>query len=117
YHMGWDGIHEGTSPEVHVTLAPNPSHLEFVNPVVVGMARAVQDDTSVRGSPLRDPNAAVPILVHGDAAFPGQGVVPETLNMSGLEGYTVGGAIHIIANNQVGFTTNPSAARSTRYAS
>lgn len=117
YHMGWEGVHEGTTPEVRVFLAPNPSHLEFVNPVVIGMARAVQDDTSVAGLPPRDWKAALPIVVHGDAAFPGQGVVAETLNMSGLEGYTVGGTIHVIANNQVGFTTNPSAARSTRYAS
>jgi 2-oxoglutarate dehydrogenase E1 component len=117
YHMGWEGIHENTDAEVRVTLAPNPSHLEFVNPVVIGMARAIQDDTRTPGSPARDINAALPILVHGDAAFPGQGVVAETLNMGGLDGYTVGGTIHIIANNQVGFTTNPSAARSTRYAS
>ncbi|HUE96833.1 MAG TPA: 2-oxoglutarate dehydrogenase E1 component [Longimicrobiaceae bacterium] len=117
YHMGWDGVREGTDPEVRVTLAPNPSHLEFVNPVVIGMVRAVQDDTSRPGSPPRDLLAALPILVHGDAAFPGQGVVSETLNMSGLRGYTVGGTLHIIANNQVGFTTSPSAARSTRYAS
>ncbi|MEX2581824.1 MAG: 2-oxoglutarate dehydrogenase E1 component [Gemmatimonadota bacterium] len=118
YHMGWEGIHEGTDPKVKVTLAPNPSHLEFVNPVVIGMARAVQDDTSVPGrKPPRDPKAALPIVVHGDAAFPGQGVVAETLNMSGLEGYTVSGTIHVIVNNQVGFTTNPSSARSTQYAS
>ncbi|MEX2570031.1 MAG: 2-oxoglutarate dehydrogenase E1 component [Gemmatimonadota bacterium] len=117
YHMGWEGYHEGTSPKVRVTLAPNPSHLEFVDPVVIGMARAVQDDTSRPGIPPRDVNAALPILVHGDAAFPGQGVVAETLNLSGLEGYSVGGTIHLIANNQVGFTTNPSGGRSTRYAS
>jgi 2-oxoglutarate dehydrogenase E1 component len=117
YHMGWSGLHEGTTPEVRVSLAPNPSHLEFVNPVVIGMARAAQDETDAPGRPPRDENAALPIIVHGDAAFPGQGVVAETLNMSGLEGYTVSGTIHVIANNQVGFTTNPSSARSTRYAS
>lgn len=117
YHMGWQGVHEGTVPEVTVVLAPNPSHLEFVDPVVIGMARADQDDTSVPGVPPREVSKALAILVHGDAAFPGQGVVAETLNMSGLEGYEVGGTIHIIANNQVGFTTNPSRARSTRYAS
>src|SRR5690606_29920339 len=72
YHMGWDGVREGTDPEVRVTLAPNPSHLEFVNPVVIGMARAVQDTTSTPGTPPRDLLAAMPILVHGDAAFPGQ---------------------------------------------
>lgn len=117
YHMGWDGVHEGTEPEVRVGLAPNPSHLEFVNPVVIGMVRAVQDDTTRRGKPTLDLETALPILVHGDAAFPGQGVVAETLNLSSLDGYTVGGTIHVIVNNQVGFTTNPSAARSTRYAS
>jgi len=117
YHMGWDGLHAGTTPEVRVVLTPNPSHLEFVNPVVIGMARAVQDNTSLPGPPARNENVALPILVHGDAAFPGQGVVAESLNMSGLDGYAVGGTIHVIANNQVGFTTNPSAARSTRYAS
>ena len=117
YHMGWEGIHESAAPDVHVSLAPNPSHLEFVNPVVIGMARAAQDNTDERGAPPRDEIAALPVLVHGDAAFPGQGVVPETLNMSRLDGYRVGGTIHVIANNQVGFTTNPSGARSTRYAS
>ena len=117
YHMGWHGIHEGTVPEVSVVLAPNPSHLEFVNPVVIGMARADQDDTNAPGVPPREVSKALAILVHGDAAFPGQGVVAETLNISGLEGYEVGGTIHIIANNQVGFTTNPSRARSTRYSS
>ncbi len=117
YHMGWQGIHKGTVPEVSVVLAPNPSHLEFVNPVVIGMARASQDDTTAPGTPPREVSKALAIIVHGDAAFPGQGVVAETLNMSGLEGYEVGGTIHIIANNQVGFTTNPSRARSTRYAS
>jgi 2-oxoglutarate dehydrogenase E1 component len=117
YHMGWEGAHAGTEPEIRVTLAPNPSHLEFVNPVVIGMARALQDDTAAAGIPTLEVDNVLPILVHGDAAFPGQGVVAETLNMSGLDGYTVGGTIHIIANNQVGFTTNPSCARSTRYAS
>jgi 2-oxoglutarate dehydrogenase E1 component len=117
YHMGWEGLFSDGKAKVHVRLAPNPSHLEFVNPVVIGMARAAQDDTTVTGAPTLDVKAALPILVHGDAAFPGQGVVAETLNMSGLAGYTVGGTIHVIANNQIGFTTNPSSARSTRYAS
>lgn len=117
YHMGWDGIHAGTTPEVRVLLAPNPSHLEFVNPVVMGMTRAVQDDTSAPGIPPRDEAIALPILVHGDAAFPGQGVVAETLNLSRLNGYRVGGTIHVIVNNQIGFTSNPSDARSTTYAS
>jgi 2-oxoglutarate dehydrogenase E1 component len=117
YHLGWEGFHDDTSPQVRVVLAPNPSHLEFVNPVVAGMARAYQDDTSRPGAPPCDLREALPILVHGDAAFPGQGIVAETLNLSGLDGYRVGGTVHIIVNNQIGFTTNPPAARSTRYAS
>jgi 2-oxoglutarate dehydrogenase E1 component len=117
YHMGWEGVHRFDSRQVRVLLAPNPSHLEFVNPVVVGMTRAAQDETDHAGAPALDVSAALPILVHGDAAFPGQGVVPETLNMGCLDGYTVGGTIHIIANNQIGFTTDPDQGRSTRYAS
>ncbi len=118
YHMGWEGIHSIGEHGVRVRLMPNPSHLEFVNPVVMGMARAAQDDTAQDGvAPTLDLSAALAIVVHGDAAFPGQGVVAETLNMSCLDGYTVGGTIHVIANNQVGFTTNPSASRSTSYAS
>src|SRR4029079_9286563 len=94
---------------------PNPSHLEVVNPVVAGIARARQ---RVKGGPLnaRDEASVLPIVVHGDASFPGEGVVPETLNMSLLRGYRVGGSLHIIANNQVGFTTDPIDARSTHYA-
>src|SRR6185436_19018957 len=97
-------------------LESNPSHLEFVDPVVVGAARAAQ---TTRQGPhaRRDSAAAVPIQLHGDAAFPAQGVVPETLNLQGLDGYTVGGSIHLIQNNQVGFTTDPDDARSTRWAS
>ena len=95
---------------------PNPSHLEVVNPVVAGVARARQ---RVPGGPpdQRDESSVLPIVVHGDASFPGEGVVPETFNMSLLRGYRVGGTLHIIANNQVGFTTDPIDARSTHYAS
>jgi len=117
YHMGWDEEKEIGGRRVRVILSPNPSHLEFVNPVVVGMARASQDDTRRAGAPTLDPDAAVAVLIHGDAAFPGQGVVAETMNMSGLRGYTVGGSLHLIANNQVGFTTDPEDDRSTRYSS
>jgi 2-oxoglutarate dehydrogenase E1 component len=117
YHMGWQDERDVDGAPVRVTLSPNPSHLEFVNPVVVGMARSAQDDTTGPGAPRLDRSAAVPVLIHGDAAFPGQGVVPETFNMMSLPGYTVGGTLHIIANNQVGFTTNPEQDRSTRYAS
>ncbi|HEU4556502.1 MAG TPA: 2-oxoglutarate dehydrogenase E1 component [Longimicrobium sp.] len=117
YHMGWDEEKEIGGRTVRVTLSPNPSHLEFVNPVVIGMTRASQDDTTHAGAPTVDHRAAVAVLIHGDAAFPGQGVVAETLNMSGLRGYTVGGTLHLIANNQVGFTTDPEDDRSTRFAS
>jgi 2-oxoglutarate dehydrogenase E1 component len=103
---------------VAVTLVPNPSHLEVVNPVLNGLARARQ--RVMLGERLtgeHDPSAVTPVVVHGDAAFPGEGIVAETLNMSRLRGYAVGGSLHIIANNQVGFTTDPIDARSTHYAS
>ncbi|MEA2598731.1 MAG: 2-oxoglutarate dehydrogenase component [Thermomicrobiales bacterium] len=118
YHLGarlLRGQH-GMMVEVPLVLAPNPSHLEAVNPVVEGMVRASQDITDKPGKPERDNLASMAILIHGDAAFPGQGVVAETLNLSALPGYTTGGTIHIIVNNQVGFTTDPSDARSTLYA-
>jgi 2-oxoglutarate dehydrogenase E1 component len=117
YHMGWEDEKEIAGRAIRVTLSPNPSHLEFVDPVVVGMTRASQDDTSRPGPPALDFDAAFAVMIHGDAAFPGQGVVAETLNLSGLRGYTVGGTLHLIANNQVGFTTDPQDDRSTRYAS
>lgn len=116
YHHGARGDYETRGgARVDVVLAPNPSHLEFVNPVVAGMARVWQFDNEE--SRTQDRDRIVPILIHGDAAFAAEGVVAETLNMSGLEGYTVGGTIHIIANNQIGFTTTPSEGRSTRYSS
>ena len=102
------------SGEVTITLAPNPSHLEAVDPVVEGWTRAEQTDRS-GGAGIHDPFVALPILIHGDASFAGQGVVTETLNLSSLDGYTTGGTLHLIANNQVGFTTNPNEGRSTRY--
>jgi 2-oxoglutarate dehydrogenase E1 component len=117
YHMGYTGAREvpGAGP-VAVELVPNPSHLEVVNPVVAGVARAWQRVAG--GAPNeRDEASVLPIVVHGDAAFPGEGVVPETLNLSLLRGYRVGGTLHIIGNNQVGFTTDPMDARSTHYAS
>jgi 2-oxoglutarate dehydrogenase E1 component len=117
YHKGYRRAYSGEGGEMPITLAPNPSHLEFVNPVVVGRARAAQEDRTLPGAPARDGKASLAILIHGDAAFPGQGVVAETLNLGRLKGYTVGGTIHIIANNQVGFTTDPGDARSTLYAS
>jgi 2-oxoglutarate dehydrogenase E1 component len=117
YHMGWEDEREVGGRKVRVRLSPNPSHLEFVNPVVVGMTRAAQDDTSRAGPPQVDHAKAIGVLIHGDAAFPGQGTVAETFNMQSLPGYAVGGTLHIIANNQVGFTTDPQQGRSTRYSS
>ncbi|HXV58145.1 MAG TPA: 2-oxoglutarate dehydrogenase E1 component [Gaiellaceae bacterium] len=116
YHHGAEGVRTTPSGEVVVTLAANPSHLEYVDPVVEGSTRAAQTDhESAEGG--HDPSAALAILIHGDAAFPGQGVVAETLNLAGLAGYTTGGTLHLIANNQVGFTTDPEEGRSTRYSS
>ncbi len=117
YHHGAAGVFTSwTGRKIQVTLMPNPSHLEAVDPVVVGSARARQTDRSTPD--LRyDPQAVVPILIHGDAAFAGQGVVAETLNLARLDGYATGGTLHIIANNQVGFTTDPRDARSTDFAS
>jgi 2-oxoglutarate dehydrogenase E1 component len=117
YHLGAEGTYATPSGEpLTVLLAPNPSHLEFVNAIVAGMTRAKQSDRHTR-TLRRDEDLVVPIVIHGDAAFSGQGVVPETLNLARLAGYRVGGTLHIIANNQVGFTTNPSEARSTDYSS
>ncbi len=118
YHLGARRAQgaAGETVEVPVVLAPNPSHLEFVNPVVEGMARASQDRRDEPGPPRQDTTASLAILLHGDAAFPGQGIVAETLNLSGLPGYTVGGTIHVIVNNQIGFTTDVPDARSTLFA-
>ncbi len=117
YHHGTQGTYQlpdgGT---IRVNLESNPSHLEYVSPVVEGATRAAQ--TSRKGPHAhQDTNAAVPIVIHGDASFPAQGVVPETLNLQALDGYKVGGTVHLIMNNQIGFTTDPDDARSTRWAS
>ncbi len=117
YHLGADGTYTPPSGgDLHVTLSPNPSHLEAVNPVVEGHARAQQSDRSA-GAATHDPDRTIPILIHGDAAFAAQGVVAETFNMARLAGYTTGGTLHLIANNQVGFTTEPREGRSTTYSS
>ena len=111
YHLGFSGDRLNSHGQtVHVSLAPNPSHLEAIDPVVEGRTRAKQ-------TRFKDHNRkhGLPILIHGDAAFAGQGLVAETLNLSQLEGYTTGGTIHIIVNNQIGFTTAPDDARSTPY--
>ena len=118
YHLGAEHIlGEGATVDLKVVLAPNPSHLEFVNPVVEGMARATQDVRDKPGEPSQEVDRSLPVLIHGDAAFPGEGVVAETLNLWHLKGYCVGGTIHIIANNQLGFTTDPEDSRSTHFAS
>jgi 2-oxoglutarate decarboxylase len=117
YHHGTQGTYQ--LPEggtIRVNLESNPSHLEYVSPVVEGATRAAQ--TSRKGPHAhQDTNAAVPIVIHGDASFPGQGVVAETFNLQALDGYKIGGTVHIITNNQIGFTTDPDDARSTRWAS
>jgi 2-oxoglutarate dehydrogenase E1 component len=118
YHMGASrAIKDGHELDMHVSMPPNPSHLEAINPVLEGMARAAATDASAPGRPVVDPDKALPILIHGDAAFAGQGVVAETLNLCRLDGYYTGGTIHVIANNQLGFTTDPEDAFSTLYAS
>jgi 2-oxoglutarate dehydrogenase E1 component len=112
YHLGATGTHlADTGETITVTVAPNPSHLEFVNPVVEGMVRAKQDAIGDR-----DHGRVLPVLLHGDAAFAGQGVVAETMHLSGLHGYRTGGTIHVVVNNQIGFTTLPEDARSSTYA-
>jgi 2-oxoglutarate dehydrogenase E1 component len=113
YHLGAVGKYESpTGADIRVELAANPSHLEAVDPVVMGMARAMQDQIDRPGS-----FSVLPVLIHGDAAFAGQGVVAECLAMSDISGYRVGGTIHLIINNQIGFTTSPQFARSSIYCS
>ncbi len=112
YHLGQKGtVVTEKGGRILVRMAPNPSHLEAVNPVIEGMARALQDKHGEHGA-----DRFIPLLVHGDAAFMGQGVVAETLNMSQLEGYHTGGTIHLVINNQIGFTAAPRDTRSTLYA-
>jgi multifunctional 2-oxoglutarate metabolism enzyme len=113
YHLGASGKHIARSgSEIRVEVASNPSHLEAVNPVVEGLVRAKQDLLD-RGEEA----PVLPVLIHGDAAFAGQGVVAETLNLSQLRGYRTGGTVHVIVNNQLGFTTSPDYGRSSTYAS
>jgi 2-oxoglutarate decarboxylase len=117
YHHGTAGTYKlPDGGEIMVNLESNPSHLEYVSAVVEGATRAAQ--TTRQGPHAhQDTNAAVPIAIHGDASFPAQGVVAETLNLQALDGYKVGGTVHLIMNNQVGFTTDPDDARSTQWAS
>src|SRR5262249_30204851 len=118
HHQGATGERIlGNGRRVRLSLSPNPSHLEAVDPVVEGMVRATQDEMLGEQNATREQviDLALPVLLHGDAAFAGQGIVMETLNLAGLKGYRTGGTIHIIINNQIGFTTSPEAGRSTIY--
>jgi 2-oxoglutarate dehydrogenase E1 component len=119
YHAGARYVVENDArpQSLIISMPPNPSHLEAVDPVLVGMARAAATDVEKPGKPELHPEKVLGIVIHGDAAFPGQGVVAETLNLSRLDGYNVGGVIHIIANNQLGFTAEPDESYSTSYAS
>ncbi len=107
----------GEEREMRISLLPNPSHLEFVDPVVAGRVRALQTTAAAPSTIALDPTTALAVMIHGDAAFSGEGVVAETLNLQALPGYRVGGSLHVIANNQVGFTTDPADSRSTFYSS
>lgn len=118
YHLGADRSYkEEDTQTARITLANNPSHLEVVSPIVAGYTRAAQEDRTSKGKPELDVSKAMSIIIHGDAAFPGQGIVGETFNMSQINGYKTGGSIHIISNNMIGFTTESYDSRSTRYAS
>ena len=121
YHLGASSDREFDGNKVHLSLTANPSHLEIVNPVVMGKARAKQDQMATVWDgdiiPLSERVKVMPLLLHGDAAFAGQGVVAEILGLSGLRGHRVGGTVHFIINNQIGFTTNPRFSRSSPYPS
>jgi len=110
YHKGFSSKIDLNGKEVDILLTPNPSHLEAVNPVVLGQVRAYQDET---GDQKRE--HSLPILIHGDAAISGQGIIYETLQLYGLDGYATGGSVHVVINNQIGFTTTPESGRSTHY--
>ncbi|HEY0717255.1 MAG TPA: multifunctional oxoglutarate decarboxylase/oxoglutarate dehydrogenase thiamine pyrophosphate-binding subunit/dihydrolipoyllysine-residue succinyltransferase subunit, partial [Streptosporangiaceae bacterium] len=114
YHLGAEGVyHSPAGPQIKTTLVANPSHLEAVDPVMEGVVRAKQDVLDKGGE---GGFTVLPVMMHGDAAFAGQGVVAETLNLSQLRGYRTGGTVHIVVNNQLGFTTGPQSGRSTQYA-
>ncbi|MET3596948.1 2-oxoglutarate dehydrogenase E1 component [Mesorhizobium shonense] len=121
YHLGASSDREFDGNKVHLSLTANPSHLEIVDPVVMGKARAKQDQIAGRERgevvPLSERAKVMPLLLHGDAAFAGQGVIAEILGLSGLRGHRVAGTLHVIINNQIGFTTNPRFSRSSPYPS
>ena len=114
YHLGASSDREFDGNNVHLSLTANPSHLEIVNPVVLGKVRAKQDQ---HGATPDDRTMVMPLLIHGDAAFAGQGVVAECFGLSALKGYRTGGSMHFIVNNQIGFTTYPRYSRSSPYPS
>lgn len=118
YHLGARYVMKNArGGDTRIVLANNPSHLEYVNPVVQGFARAAQDDRTERGYPKQKVEIAASIVMHGDAAFPGEGIVTETMNLSSLRAYGIGGTIHVIVNNKIGFTTDSVDSRSTQYSS
>ncbi len=117
YHLGASSDRQFDGNKVHLSLSPNPSHLEAVDPVVLGKARAKQDQFKEHPRAMADRSTVIPLLLHGDAAFAGQGIVAECLGLSGLIGHKSGGSIHFIVNNQIGFTTNPRFSRSSPYPS
>src|SRR3974390_3478001 len=114
YHLGASSDREFDGNKVHLSLAANPSHLEIVDPVTLGKVRAKQDQHDCADD---DRRAVMPLLIHGDAAFAGQGVVAECFGLSGLKGHRTGGSVHFIINNQIGFTTSPRYSRSSPYCS
>ena len=114
YHLGASSDREFDGNKVHLSLTANPSHLEIVDPVVLGKVRAKQDQL---GATPEDRTMVMPLLIHGDASFAGQGVVAECFGLSGLRGHRTGGSVHFIVNNQIGFTTNPRYSRSSPYPS
>lgn len=117
YHLGGVKTTNSYGSEQRISLANNPSHLEIVAPVVLGKTRANQDDTDKPGKVHTDFHKSMPILIHGDAAYPGQGINFEAMNLENLDGYSTGGTLHIITNNRIGFTTEPEDGRSTTYSS
>ncbi|MEI5908864.1 2-oxoglutarate dehydrogenase E1 component [Bacillus spongiae] len=118
YHLGADRQIKGANTaRARITLANNPSHLEVISPIVAGYTRAAQEEREGVGYPTQSSESSYAIMIHGDAAFPGQGIVAETFNFSGLRGYSTGGSIHLIANNMIGFTTESYDSRSTKYSS
>ena len=118
YHMGgYKSPKEGQKADLVIRLPVNPSHLELIDPFILGMARAADEEVMRAGSPKVFKNASLPVLIHGDASFVGQGIVAETLNLSRLKGYSTNGTLHIIANNQLGFTATDDELRSSLHAS